>query len=166
MNQILHLISVTVIPPKCLYLPLVFFLRPKISILDAWPYNIMHSQHGPGKEMVTLMYASLLKVFNQRSPGVRLAAIKSTYTDDFIFYEPDKVYHGHAELDRCVQSLLDKHPDWTFRPDGPVSMNHNLGVTSWHFGLDGKDPVVKVTDVFLTECEKIKTLYVSIEGAN
>jgi hypothetical protein len=116
------------------------------------------------KEIVKLMHANLMGVFNERSSSARLATIKSIYTPDFIFYEPDKAFQGHAAVDACVQALLDKYPGWVFRPAGPVSVNHNLGVLSWHFGPEGEDPKVKGTDIAVIEGGKMKTLHLLMEG--
>lgn len=53
-----------------------------------------------------------------------------------------------------------KSPGWVFKPDGAVSVNHNLGMLSWHFGPEGSEPVVKGKDIAIVEYEKVKTLYV------
>jgi hypothetical protein len=116
------------------------------------------------KQIVSLMHTNLMGVFNERSPSARLATIKAIHTPDFIFYEPDKSFQGHDEVDVCVQALLDKYPTWVFRPAGPVSVNHNLGVLPWHFGPEGEEPVVRGTDIAVIEGGKMKTLHLLMEG--
>jgi hypothetical protein len=136
----------------------------KIVHLNSPTHNIMTSQNTSTKQIVTLMHTNLMGIFNERSPSARLTTIKSTHTPDFIFYEPDKTYQGHAEVNACVQALLDKYPGWVFRPAGPISVNHNLGVLPWHFGPEGEDPVVKGTDIAVIEGGKMMSLYVLIDG--
>jgi hypothetical protein len=108
----------------------------------------------------SLMLANLLDVFNERSSKSRAAAISKNYSTDIIFYELERVYRGHAEVNLCVKLLLDKSPGWVFKPDGAVSVNHNLGMLSWQFGPEGLEPVVKGTDIAIVEDGKIKILYV------
>ncbi|PMD53627.1 uncharacterized protein K444DRAFT_667920 [Hyaloscypha bicolor E] len=61
---------------------------------------------------------------------------------------PDKSFKDHTEVDAtCVQALLGKYPGWVFKAAGPVSVNHNLGVLPWNFGQEGKEPLVRGTDI-------------------
>jgi hypothetical protein len=108
------------------------------------------------------MLANLLDIFNERSPESRAAAISKNYSTDIVFYEPEQIYRGHAEVDLCVGSLLDKSPGWVFTPDGAVSVNHNLGMVSWQFGPEGSEPVARGTDIAIVEEGKIKVLYVLV----
>ena len=88
--------------------------------------------------------------------------MSKNYSNDIIFYEQERLYQGHAEIDLCAQSLLDKSPGWGFKPDGAVSVNHNLGMLSWQFGPEGLEPIIKGTDIVIVEEGKIKALYVLI----
>lgn len=54
----------------------------------------------------SLMFTNLLDIFNERSPKSRAAAIFKNYSPDITFYEPDRVYRGHGEVNLCVQLLL------------------------------------------------------------
>lgn len=63
-----------------------------------------------------------------------------------------------------MQALLDKYPGWVFKAAGPVSVNHNLGVLPWNFGPEGKEPLVRGTDIAVIEGGKMKTLYLLMEG--
>jgi SnoaL-like domain len=116
------------------------------------------------KQIVSLMYANLMGVFNERSPTARMATMKSIYALDFVFYEPTRSFKGNTEVDACVQALLDKFPTWVFRPAGPVSVNHNLGVLPWYFGPEGEEPVVEGTDIAVIEGGKMKSLHLLMEG--
>jgi len=39
------------------------------------------------------------------------------YSTDEVFHELERIYRGHAEIDLCVQSLLDASPGWVFSRD-------------------------------------------------
>jgi hypothetical protein len=112
-----------------------------------------------------LMTRSLLDVFNERDPERRAAAIREVYSPDVIFYEPTDQLTGHEQLAAKVQELLDDAPGWVFRPAGDVSVNHDLGRLTWHFGPDGQPPVVTGTDVALTADGRIHRLYVFVGEA-
>jgi hypothetical protein len=46
----------------------------------------------------SLVLANLLDVFNQPSSKSRAAEISNNYSTDMIFYELERVYRGHAEV--------------------------------------------------------------------
>jgi hypothetical protein len=118
-----------------------------------------------GSSTVELMTRSLLDVFNERDPERRAAAIREVYSPDVTFNEPADHSTGHEQLAARVQELLDDAPGWVFRPAGDVSVNHDLGRLTWHFGADGQPPVVTGTDVALTADGRIHSLYVFVGEA-
>lgn len=56
------------------------------------------------------MRANLDRVFNQRDPDQRIAAIRELYAEGAVLYEPDAVVNGHAAIDRAVSTLLNTLP--------------------------------------------------------
>ena len=114
--------------------------------------------------IVSLMRANLLGVFNERNPSGRKATIATTYAEDVLFHEPDTSVRGHDEVNRISGEILDKSPGWVFKPDGPVTVSHNLGMLRWGFGPEGEKPVVQGCDIAEIEDGRIKVLHVMIVG--
>ncbi|GAA1942715.1 nuclear transport factor 2 family protein [Kitasatospora viridis] len=94
-----------------------------------------------------LMRANLLDVFNEPDPGRLAAAVATTYAQDVVWYEPDRVVRGREALLLRALELREQSPDWTFRPDGPVSVNHDLGHLGFRYGPAGGNPVVRGMDI-------------------
>ena len=120
----------------------------------------------PSSTVQQLMTRSLLDVFNERDPERRAATIREVYSPDVTFYEQAELSIGHEQLTAKVQGLLDgAPPDWVFRAAGAVSVNHNLGRLTWHFGPEGQPAVVIGTDIALTSGGRIHSLYVFVGEA-
>ena len=106
-----------------------------------------------------LMHANLFDVFNERDPERRSAAIARTYADDVVFSDPDEIVTGREALNHKAQQLLDKAPGFVFTAAGPIYENHDLGYLSWHFGPEGRPPVVSGMDIAIVKEGRIATLY-------
>lgn len=107
----------------------------------------------------SLMRATLLEVFGERDPELRLAAIRRTYTEDVVFSDRDEVITGHAALDAKAQKLLDEAPGFVFSPVGPAHVAQDLGHQAWAFGPPGQDPVVTGMDIGLARDGRLASLY-------
>jgi hypothetical protein len=58
----------------------------------------------------TLLARNLQEVFGENDPERRIAAIDEIFTEDCVFYNPNKgVYRGRAEIDRIAGELRATH---------------------------------------------------------
>ncbi len=106
-----------------------------------------------------LMRRNLLDVFNEPDPERRGAAITRTYAEDVVWHEPDRVVRGREALARRATELRVQTPDWVFRPDGPVSVNDDLGHLGFEYGPVGQPPVVSGMDIAHCKDGVITELY-------
>ena len=65
-----------------------------------------------------LMLMNLFAVFNERDPERRLKAITANYTEDVIWTDPERTFHGREELNQRAQDLLDALPISCLPPPG------------------------------------------------
>jgi ketosteroid isomerase-like protein len=64
----------------------------------------------------TLLTRNLHDVFGENDPARRRAAIDEIYTEDVVFYDPNKcVYRGRDEIDRIASAIKATHPDSQIR---------------------------------------------------
>jgi len=116
-----------------------------------------------------LAHSNLLQVFSNRDSGSRMEAIRQTYHEDVVFYEPDKAITGHDGIANTVQALLDQRPGWEFVPDGPPKLNHEMVYLAWKFGplqngmVDGK---MTGADVMIVRDDKIQKFWVVLNGVS
>jgi hypothetical protein len=61
-----------------------------------------------------LLLMNLFAVFGERDPERRLKTIVANYTEDLIWTDPEKTFHGRQELNERAQELLDQLPDFEF----------------------------------------------------
>ncbi|WP_405891409.1 nuclear transport factor 2 family protein [Streptomyces sp. NBC_00133] len=94
-----------------------------------------------------LMRRNLLNVFNEPDPERRAAAIAETYAEDVVWHEPDRIVRGREALAHRAAELREQTPDWVFHPDGPVSVNDDLGHLGFRYGPSGLPPVVSGMDI-------------------
>ena len=65
----------------------------------------------------TLLTRNLHDVFGENDPERRRAAIDEIFTEDCVFYDPNKgVYRGRAEIDRVAGAIKATHPDFRYNP--------------------------------------------------
>ena len=106
-----------------------------------------------------LMLMNLFAAFNQRSPERRLNAIAANYTEDVIWTDPERTFHGHEALNDRAQELLDKMPDFVFRAAGPVHVLRDLGHLAFIHGPPEQPPAITGYDVALVRDGRIAVLY-------
>ena len=94
-----------------------------------------------------LVRRNLLDVFNEADPERRSAASAHTYAEDVVWHEPDRVVRGREALTERAAELRAQTPDWIFRPEGPVSVNDDLGHLGFEFGPVGQPPVMTGMDI-------------------
>lgn len=99
----------------------------------------------------------LLAIWTETDPTARRAAITAHYHDDIVFYDPDGVFTGHAELEAFSDSLQKRFPGQHFEMSGEPTAVGDALRTYWRFG-----PVTGM-DLAIVADEKIKTLYAFVE---
>ena len=74
-----------------------------------------------------LMQANAIRVFSERDPARRLAAIRELYTADAVLTEPEVVSKGEAAISDAVTELLSKLPPaFAFTPIGAAIGHHGV----------------------------------------
>jgi hypothetical protein len=106
-----------------------------------------------------LMLMNLFAVFNERDAERRLQAIAANYTEDVIWTDPDRTFHGRDELNERAQELLDARPHFVFTAAGPVHVLRDLGHLAFNHGVPEQPPAISGYDVALVRDGRIAALY-------
>lgn len=114
-----------------------------------------------------LMESNLLRVFDERDPERRLAAIRDTYSPQVRWTDDEGVTVGHDALNTKAQALQDGQlAGLSFVKAGPVRQTHGFGYLAWHVVAPGSDaPIVSGFDVALISEEWITDLFTVITDA-
>ena len=108
----------------------------------------------------TLLTRNLRDVFGENDPARRRAAIDEIYTEDSLFYDPNKgVYRGRDEIDRVAGAIRATHPDFRYQPIAEPEELGNGGRIQWVSGLPGEAPVYAGTDFIVAQDGRIAALY-------
>jgi hypothetical protein len=91
-----------------------------------------HMQSNEITDYDFLLRSNLERVFCERDPQRRAAAIAELFVADPIMFEPDGVVHGREAISRVAGGLLEKFgPDFTFVAEGRAAGHHGMGVLRW-----------------------------------
>ena len=108
----------------------------------------------------TLLTRNLQEVFGENDPVRRRAAIQELYTEDCVFYDPNKgVYRGGAEIDRIAGIIRATHPDFRYQPISEPEELGNGGRIRWVSGRPGEAPAYAGTDFIIARDGRIAALY-------
>ncbi len=108
----------------------------------------------------TLLRRNLTDVFGENDPVRRRAAIEEIFTEDAVFYDPNKnVYRGRAEIDRIAGALRAMHRDFTYQPLAEPEEVGNAGRIQWVEGRPGEAPDVAGTDFIIARDGRIAVIY-------
>ena len=108
----------------------------------------------------TLLVRNLQDVFGENDPARRRAAIDEIYTEDVVFYDPNKgVYRGRAEIDRIAGEIKATHPDFRYQPIAEPEEVGNGGRVPWVSGRPGEAPAYAGTDFIIGRDARIAALY-------
>ena len=108
----------------------------------------------------TLLTRNLRDVFGEADPARRRAAIDELFTEDCVFYDPDKgVYHGRDEIDRIAGAIRATHPDFRYRPLAEPEEVGDGGRIRWVSGRPGEAPAYAGTDFIIARDGRIAALY-------
>ena len=113
-----------------------------------------------------LMQANAIRVFSERDPARRLAAIRELYTADAVLTEPEVVCKGEAAISDAVTELLSKLPPaFAFRPIGAAIGHHGVGRLLWSAGPPNAPPAFTGMDIAHFNDGRIQALYVFLDPA-
>jgi hypothetical protein len=102
---------------------------------------------------------NLFAVFNERDPERRMKAIAANYTEDVIWTDPERTFHGAEALNERAQELLDIRPEFVFTAAGPVHVLRDLGHLAFNHGPPQQPPAFSGYDVALVRYGRIAVLY-------
>jgi len=111
-----------------------------------------------------LMRRKLFDVFNEPDAGRRAAAIAEIYDEDVVWHDIDRVVRGRDALAQRADEVRRENPGWTFRSDGAVSANDDLGHLGFRFGPADAPPVVTGMDIARCKDGVILELYTFVTG--
>ncbi|MQT14552.1 nuclear transport factor 2 family protein [Segnochrobactrum spirostomi] len=113
-----------------------------------------------------LLRANLQRVFNERDPVRRDAAIADLYVADPIMFEPDAIVSGRQAISDIAGKLLDNFgPDFTFVPEGNGLGHHGMGMLRWRAGTPGNPAMVLGADTAEIIEGRIARLWVLLDLA-
>jgi hypothetical protein len=108
----------------------------------------------------TLLIRNLQDVFGEGDPQRRRAAIDEIYTEDVVFYDPNKgVYRGRDEIDRIAGVIKATHPDFSYQPIAEPEEVGDGGRVPWVSGRPGEAPAYAGTDFIITRDGRIAAIY-------
>ena len=108
----------------------------------------------------TLLTRNLQEVFGENDPARRRAAVQELYTEDGLFYDPNKgVYRGRDEIDRIAGEIRATHLDFRYRPIAEPEETGNGGRVRWVAGRPGESPAYAGTDFIIARDGRIAALY-------
>jgi hypothetical protein len=108
----------------------------------------------------------MARVFSERDPQRRLAAVRELYSAGATLYEPQAVATGHAAISDAVGELLATLPaKMIFTSTGAEGSHHGLAFARWQGGVAGGPAVVTGMDVAHLEDGLIVALHVFVDDA-
>ncbi|MFT8245450.1 nuclear transport factor 2 family protein [Roseomonas sp. BN140053] len=111
-----------------------------------------------------LLRSNLQRVFNERDPGERAAALAELFVADPVMFEPTNVVSGRAGISEVAGNLLQQFgPKFTFVPEGVAVGHHGLGSLRWQAGPAGGPVAVTGTDVAEIRDGRIARLWVLLD---
>jgi hypothetical protein len=112
----------------------------------------------------TLLIRNLHDVFGENDPARRRAAIDEIFTEDCVFYDPNKgVYRGRDEIDRIAGVLKATHPDFQYQPIAEPEESGDGGRVRWVSGRLGESPAYAGTDFIIARDGRIASVYLSFD---
>lgn len=129
---------------------------------DATPASVEAAE--PGTDFNALMQANLVRVFGQRDPALRIAAIRELYAENATFHEPRHSASGHEAISRAVTELLaSMPPDFVFAALQPARGHHGVGRLRWRAGPADGPAAATGTDVAVVNGGVIQSLHVFLD---
>jgi hypothetical protein len=111
-----------------------------------------------------LMLRNLSEIFGERDSDRRMAAIKTLYSEDAVFFEAEQRFKGRQAISEAIAALQASFPaEFEFTAAAPAARNHDVGRLFWRLGPRGSPPVVSGMDVAQFKDGRICALYVFLD---
>ncbi|MGX7705964.1 nuclear transport factor 2 family protein [Methylobacterium sp. Gmos1] len=111
-----------------------------------------------------LLRANLARVFNERDPAGRTAALDELFVAEPVMYEPTGLVRGRAAISEVAGRLLEQFgPAFRFVPEGRAVGHHGLGTLRWTAGPEGGPVAVTGTDAAEIVDGRIARLWVLLD---
>ena len=115
--------------------------------------------------LTDLMVRNLSEVFNERDGERRIAAIRNLFSEDAVFFEPDRRVAGREAISDAAAAFQANFPtNFEFAAAAPPDRNHDVGRLAWRFGPAGASPVITGIDIAQFKDGRIHSLYVFIDS--
>jgi hypothetical protein len=112
----------------------------------------------------SLLTRNLGDVFGEDDPARRRTAIEEIFTEDCVFYDPNKgVYRGRDEIDRVAGAIRAMHLDFQYQPIAAPEEIGNGGRLQWVSGRPGEAPAYAGTDFIIARDGRIAALYLFVD---
>jgi hypothetical protein len=119
--------------------------------------------HSVSDPLADLMLKNLSEVFGERNSERRMAAIKSVYSEEAVFFEAEQRFEGRQAISDAVAALQASFPaEFEFSAAAPPSRNHDVGRLFWQLGPAGSPAVVNGMDIAQFSDGRIRSLYVFV----
>src|SRR5258708_29654555 len=101
-----------------------------------------------------------LDVFGEKDPARRRALIDEIFTEDCVFYDPNKGTHrGRDAIDRIAGAIKADHPDFQYQPIAEPDVSGDGGRIQWVSGRPGEAPAYAGTDFIVARECRIASVY-------
>lgn len=111
-----------------------------------------------------LLRENLARVFSERDPAKRMAAMDELYVAEPVMYEPGGFVTGRTGISQVAGALLEQFgPSFRFIPIGTAVGHHGLGVLRWRGGPDGNTSAVTGSDAAEFVDGRIARLWVLLD---
>lgn len=111
-----------------------------------------------------LLRANLTRVFNERDPARRAAALDDLFVTEPVMFEPTGLVRGKAAIAAVAGRLLEQFgPAFRFVPEGQGVGHHGLGTLRWTAGPEGGPVKVTGTDAAEIVDGRIARLWVLLD---
>ena len=108
----------------------------------------------------TLITRNLQDIFGENDPARRRTAVDELYTEDVVFYDPNKgVYRGRDAIDRIAGEIRATHPEFRYQLIAEPEEVGNGGRVPWVSGRPGEAPAYAGTDFIIARDVRIAAIY-------
>ena len=107
----------------------------------------------------TVFISDLLRMWTNPDQGERLEVIRSHFTTDIQFHDPDGTFEGEEGLETFSASLRERFPDARFRLTAPPDVIGDGLRAFWTFGPESKPDAVHGMDFVLWDGTRARALY-------
>jgi SnoaL-like domain len=115
-------------------------------------------------DLDSLMQANIVRVFNERNPDRRGAALRELYTENATLCDPETVATGPEAISEAIDSLHRMlPPGFVFTATGHAVGHNGAARVFWQAGPPGGPAAITGTDVAHIENGRIKLLYVFVD---